>query len=207
VPGHAVPSLLPAAWRERPPFARLGALSETPIITITLWYDQSVFQDGNVYISNRDRRHGPIFDAVADKARHWAGWKGHQPTGSILQVLIDAADDVVHLSDDALVARACADLARFFPACRGVTPTDATVLRLTGTYCGTRVGYWSLVPRTHDTGIPGVWLAGDYTAGPYHYGMESAVISGKQVANHLLTARGHAPHPILRPNYLPFVRA
>jgi len=91
VPGHAVPSLLPAAWRERPPFARLGALSETPIITITLWYDQSVFQDGNVYISNRDRRHGPIFDAVADKARHWAGWKGHQPTGSILQVLIDAA--------------------------------------------------------------------------------------------------------------------
>ena len=122
-------------------------------------------------------------------------------------MLIDAADDVAHLSDDALVAKACADLARFFPDCRGVAPTDATIQRLTGTYCGTRVGYWSLVPRTHETGIPGVWLAGDYTAGPYHYGMESAVISGKQVANHLLATRSHAPHPILRPNYLPFVRA
>ena len=206
VPGHAVPPLLPVTWRERAPFAQLRALRETPIITLTLWYDRSVFQDGNVYISNRDRRHGPIFDAVADKARHWAGWDGHQPAGSILQVLIDAADDVAHLSDDALVAKACADLARFFPTCRGVAPTDATVLRLTGTYCGTRVGYWSLVPRTHETGIPGVWLAGDYTAGPYHYGMESAVISGKQVANHLLTSRSHPAHPILRPNYLPFVR-
>ncbi len=207
VPGHLVPPLLPVEWRQRAPFAGLRELRETPILTLTLWYDRPVFEDGNVYISNRDRRDGPIFDAVADKARHWQGWPGLNHAGSILQVLIDAADDVAHLGDDELVTAACADLARFFPGCRGVKPTDATVLRLKGTYCGTRVGYWSLVPRTHETGVAGVWLAGDYTAGPYHYGMESAVISGKQVANRLLALRGLPPHPVLRPRYLPFVAA
>jgi len=55
--------------------------------------------------------------------------------------------------------------------------------------------------------VPGLWLAGDYTTGPYHYGMESAVRSGKEVANRLLAERGRPAHPVLRPRYLPFVRA
>ena len=63
------------------------------------------------------------------------------------------------------------------------------------------------VRRIRETGVDGVWLAGDYTAGVYHYGMESAVISGKAVANRLLALRGFPPHPILRPRYLPFVAA
>lgn len=207
VPGHALPALVPPAFREQPPFAGLAGLRETPIVTLTLWYDRKVLADGNVYISNRDHRHGPVFDAVADKADHWRDWPGLNHPGSILQVLIDAADDVAGVADDALVARAVADLGRFFPGCRGVRPVDATVLRLTGTYCGTRPGYWSRVPRTPATGVPGLWLAGDYTTGPYHYGMESAVRSGREVANRLLAARGWPEHPVLRPRYLPFVRA
>lgn len=207
IPGYAVPALIVPEERARPVFARLGQLRETPIVTITLWYEQAVFADGNVYISNRDRTYGPIFDAVADKAHHWRGWDGMKGAGSILQVLIDAADDVAHLTDEQLVAASRADLDRFFPSCRGQVPVSSQVLRLTGTYCGTRPGYWSLVPRKHESGLPGVWLAGDFTAGPYHYGMESAVISGKQVANRLLAALGLPQHEILRPRYLPFVRA
>jgi len=207
VPGHALPALVPPACRGQPPFAGLDGLRETPIITLTLWYDRKVLPNGNVYISNRDHLHGPVFDAVADKADHWRGWPGLDHPGSIVQVLIDAADDVAGLADDALVARAVADLGRFFPGCRGVRLADATVLRLTGTYCGTRPGYWSRVPRTAATGVPGLWLAGDYTTGPYHYGMESAVRSGREVANALLARRGRPGHPVLRPRYLPFVRA
>ena len=149
----------------------------------------------------RERYADGVADPLAEQ-RAEAGW-----VSALLQVLIDAAEDVAHLTDDALVATVCADLARFFPACRGRTPTDVTVLRLKGTYCGTRTGYWSLVPRTPETGVDGVWLAGDYTAGVYHYGMESAVISGKAVANRLLALRGFPPHSILRPRYLPFVAA
>ncbi len=207
IPGYAVPPLVPTEFRSRAPFAGLTELRETPIITLTLWYDAQVFTDGNVYISNRDRTHGPIFDAVADKAHHWRGWNGLSHTGSILQVLIDAAEDVQHLTDEQLIAASRADLDRFFPTCRGHAPSDATVLRLRGTYCGTRVGYWSKVPRTHETGMPGVWLAGDYTDGPYHYGMESAVISGKAVANLILAGVNRPGHEILRPKYLPFVAA
>ena len=206
VPGYAVPALLPAELRTTSPFAALADLKETPIITITLWYATKVFTDGNVYISPRDREHGPIFDAVADKAFHWKDWPKLKAEGSIIQVLIDAADDVLHLSDAEILAKVSQDLARFFPHCRGQAPIDATVLRLKNTYCGTRVGYWSKVPRKHQTGLPGVWLAGDYTAGVYHYGMESAVISGKAVANELLREINHAGFEILRPRYLPFVR-
>ena len=206
VPGYAVPSLLPAELRTTSPFAVLAQLKETPIITITLWYATQVSTDGNVSISHRDRQHGPIFDAVADKAFHWKDWPKLKAEGSIIQVLIDAADDVWPLSDAEILAKVYHDLARFFPNCRGQAPFDATVLRLKNTYCGTRVGYWSQVPRKHQSGLAGLWLAGDYTAGVYHYGMESAIISGKAVANELLREINHAGFEILRPRYLPFVR-
>jgi len=207
VPGYAVPALLPAEHRATAPFAGLAQLKDTPIITLTLWYDTKVFTDGNVYISHRDREHGPIFDAVADKAFHWKDWPKLKAQGSIVQVLIDAADDVWHLSDAEILAKVYHDLARFFPRCRGQVPFDSTVLRLKNTYCGTRVGYWSKIPRQHQTGLTGIWLAGDYTDGVYHYGMESAIISGKAVANEILRAIQHPGFEILRPRYLPFVRA
>jgi protoporphyrinogen oxidase len=121
--------------------------------------------------------------------------------------LIDAADDVWHLSDAEILAKVYHDLARFFPRCRGQVPFDSTVLRLKNTYCGTRVGYWSKIPRQHQTGLTGIWLAGDYTDGVYHYGMESAIISGKAVVNEILRAIQHPGFEILRPRYLPFVRA
>lgn len=206
IPGYAVPPLLPVELQAQPPFVSLTRLSETPIITITLWYEAPVFQDGNVYISQRDRTHGPIFDAVADKAHHWKDWPGLKTKGSILQVLIDAADDVAHLTDAELIDQSLQDLARFFPGCAGKKPIDATVLRLKNTYCGTRPGFWSHIPRQHHTGITGLWLAGDYTDGVYHYGMESAVISGKAVANNILQEINHAGFEILHPDYLPFVR-
>ena len=207
IPGYAVPRLLPASYRKWPLFANLAQLQETPIITLTLWYDTQVFSDGNVYISNRDPATGPIFDAVADKAHHWKGWKGLSHSGSILQVLIDAADDATPLSDAELIAKTLVDLGRFFPACRGQVPSSTQVLRLQGTYCGTRLGYWSRVPRQHETGLAGFWLAGDYTAGIYHYGMESAVISGKAVANRILASMNLPTQEILKPRYLPFVAA
>jgi hypothetical protein len=42
--------------------------------------------------------------------------------------------------------------------------------------------------------MPGVWLAGDHTDWPYHYGTESAVISGKAVANLILAGVNRPGH-------------
>ncbi|MGH7462949.1 MAG: FAD-dependent oxidoreductase, partial [Longimicrobiales bacterium] len=167
-----------------------------------LWYDATVIDDGNVRISNRE---GVIFDAVADKAHHWADWSG----GSVVQVLIDAADDLAGNSDDQIYQRVLSDLARFFPACRTLRPHKYHILRHSDIYCATRPGYWALVPRTHDTPIANLYLAGDYTDGPYRYGMESAVVSGKASARLLLERSGRAPvpTPVLGVRYLPVVRA
>ena len=205
IPGYAVCELLPDKYRNESPFLPLSQLKETPIITLTLWYDTQIFQDGNVYISNRDRTHGPIFDAVADKAFHWRDWKELKTKGSIIQVLIDAADDVENLTDTALTEIVLKDLERFFPKFKDSKPNDVNILRHKNTYCGTRVNYWSQIPRSHDTGVEGLWLAGDYTDGPYNYGMESAVISGKAVASAILKGMKLAEFDILKPNYLPFV--
>jgi protoporphyrinogen oxidase len=200
VPGYLVPALVPEAYRRREPFTRLAMLASASVVTLTLWYAQRVLPDGNVRISNRE---GVVFDAVTDKAYHWTGWRG----GSVVQVLIDAADDLAHASDEDIYGRVLADLRRFFPACRHSVPRKWDLVRHRDIYCAPRPGYWALVPRTHHTPLVNLYLAGDYTDGPYHYGMESAVISGKAVARAIVARAGLAPlpEPVLRVPYLRFV--
>ena len=201
VPGYLVPPLLPEPERQAPPFDRLSRLEGARVITLQLWYDQRVFRDGNVRISNRD---GVVFDAVADKAFHW---RRPELRGSVLQVLIDASDDVAHLADADMYQRVLADLDRFFPACRAARPRKWQLLRHRDIYCETRPGYWSLVPRRHETSLANLLLAGDYTDGPYHYGMESAVISGKRVAGIVLREHAAKPDPVLPVRYIGLVKA
>lgn len=169
---------------------RLARLKPTPIICLQLWYKDKVFPDGNVYISNRQ---GVLFDAVCDKTYHWKKTNGW---GSIIQVLVDAADDVESLSDETILQLTLGDLARFFPGCRGLFPDKTAIIRLHQTYAGTRPGYWSAVPRNHKTMVDNLYLAGDYTSPPYHYGMESAVRSGIETANLILQKYGLPQEPV-----------
>lgn len=203
MPGYLVPPLLPGRYRSDPAFAPLAKLSSGQVITLTLWYDAAWFPDHNVYISNRE---GVLFDAVADKARHW---KNPAEKGSAVQVLIDAAEDITDWSDERIVEQSLADLARFFPPAkypRPDRPAAWSIIRHRNIYCETRPGYWQIVPNTHETPISNLYLAGDYTAGLYHYGMESAVISGKETANLIRAKHGLAEHPKVPVSFLPFVR-
>lgn len=202
MPGYLVPPLLPEAYRDQAPFAGLQRLTSATVITLTLWYEERWFPDHNVYISNRE---GVLFDAVADKARHW---RECSHRGSIVQVLIDAAEDIAGWSDEQIRDAALADLERFFPSDRypRSSPGEWHVLRHKNVYCETRPGYWSHVPREHETPINNLFLAGDYTAGLYHYGMESAVISGKQTANLIRAKHGLSTHPLVEVPFLSFVR-
>lgn len=188
VPGHKVPDLLAPPMREEEPFARLQGMSSARVYCLQLWYDEQVLPDGNVRISNRQ---GVLFDGVCDKAHHWSSHSG----GSILQVLIDAAHDLQDDSDEEVYQRVLDDLARFFPGCREAAPRKWTMIRHSEIYCETRPGYWARVPREHQTPISRLYLAGDYTDGPYHYGMDSAVISGKRVARQILAREGHQDLP------------
>lgn len=203
MPGYLVPPLLPERYRNEEMIRLLAGLTSGRVITLTLWYDQRWFPDHNVYISNRE---GVIFDAVADKAWHW---KHPAQPGSVVQVLIDAADDIADWPDARILEQSLADLARFFPQSkhpRPAQPANWSLLRHRNIYCETRPGYWKLVPDRHETPMPNVYLAGDYTAGLYHYGMESAVLSGKETAN-LIRANYQLPeHPPAQVSFLPFVR-
>ena len=203
MPGYLVPPLLPERYRSDATFAPLAKLTSGQVITLTLWYDAAWFPDHNVYISNRE---GVIFDAVADKARHW---KNPAETGSAVQVLIDAAEDVADWSDERILEQSLADLARFFPPGKYPRPNRPAawgIIRHRNIYCETRPGYWQIVPNTHETPIPHLYLAGDYTAGLYHYGMESAVISGKETANLIRAKHGLPEHSKVPVSFLPFVR-
>jgi 15-cis-phytoene desaturase len=147
-----------------------------------------------------------IFDAVADKARHW---KNPAEPGSAVQVLIDAAEDIADWPDERILGQSLADLARFFPPAkyrRPERPAAWSILRHRNIYCETRPGYWQIVPHTHETPISNLYLAGDYTAGLYHYGMESAVISGKKTANLIRAKHGLPEHSKSPVSFLPFVR-
>ena len=200
LPGYLVPPLLSKQYRDMELFSKLKSLKSANVITITLWYNERVLPDGNVRISNRE---GVIFDAVTDKAYHW----GLPPEeGSVLQVLIDAADDIDHLSDKEIYRLVFHDLNRFFPKCRASRQLlQRDLIRHHDIYCETKPGYWSRVPRSHETPIVNLLLAGDYTNGPYNYGMESAVISGMAVANLLRERQGLTTFPIISVRYPGFI--
>lgn len=195
IPSYRVPRLLPHVWSMEPTFRKLHTLKSADVVTLQLHYERRVFRDGNVYISNR---RGVIFDAVCDKAYHW---KNPDLSGSIVQVLIDAAGDLRYLSDEELTQKVLSDLAMFFPEVRSLAPKSCTILRHVNIYAETGPGYWSRVPRGHETPVRNLFLAGDYTAGPYHYGMESAIVSGIASANAVLASFGLPQHPIVRPEF------
>ena len=204
VPGYLVPPLIPAEYRTDRVFEKLSYLKSASVITLTLWYDTNWFPDHNVYISNRE---GVIFDAIADKARHW---KDPDHCGSIVQVLIDAADDVAQWPDEQIFSKVMEDIGRFWPANdypqRSTTPKSWSLIRHQNIYCETQWTYWRNVPRSHATPIRNLFLAGDYTAGLYHYGMESAVMSGKEVANQSRAKHDLSEHPRVFVEFLPFMK-
>jgi hydroxysqualene dehydroxylase len=110
--------------------------------------------------------------------------------GQYLAVSLSAADPYMDLSSDDVRAIVVAGLADLFPRARAARVVDALVSREpAATFRGVSGSRSARPPSV--TAVPGLVLAGAWTATGWPATMEGAVRSGNAAAHHALLAAGH----------------
>lgn len=171
-PQHAAPLLREHAALSEP-LAAIDHFSYEPIATVYLSYPPGPLLPAPMLMLP-----GPIGQWVFDR---------RQSGGSddrLLACVLSAAGPWQTLPDEDLAAALHAELQQT------LGPLPPPVWQRT--ICEQRATFScrpNLVRPANRTALAGLWLAGDYTAGPYPATLEGAVRSGIQVARHILT--GH----------------
>jgi squalene-associated FAD-dependent desaturase len=169
VPHEAAASLLPGvAGSDRWP-----GLGASPIVNIHLVYDRKVLPHEIAAVVDSPIQF--LFDRTGTSG---LGDRAHQ----CLAISLSAATRWISAPSDAIVAMAERELARLFPDAASARRLDAVVIReRAATFRGVP-GSQALRPAAR-TDVPGVYLAGAWTATGWPATMESAVRSGVTAAN------------------------
>ncbi len=160
--------------------ADLGA---TPIVNIHVVYDRRVTDL-------------PFGAAVASPVQWFfdrtdtSGLRRVAPGGQYLAVTVSAADAVVDEPSRELADRFVAELTRLLPAAARATVLDAFVTRERRATFRQAAGSDARRPQTR-SGLPGVWLAGSWTATGWPDTMEGAVRSGIHAADDVVGRASH----------------
>jgi isorenieratene synthase len=160
---------------------------------LRVWCDRRVGDDLPVFVIT-DRR--TLLDAVTfnhrvvPAARDWA----ERHRGGVYELHSYAVPDA--LPDDAAIERALMEeFEHYFP---GVTAgaVAATHLHVRADFAAHHVGTHAH-RATVDTGVPGLWLAGDWVRLPHPATLlEAACMAGRLAANGILAARGLRETPV-----------
>ncbi|MEV8457149.1 hydroxysqualene dehydroxylase HpnE [Streptomyces sp. NPDC052095] len=184
VPQHEAHGLLPEGALDEPD--RLLAIGTSPILNVHVVYDRKVL-----------RR--PFFAALGSPVQ-WVfdrtDASGLTGPGQYLAVSQSAAGDEIDLPVAELRARYLPELERLLPAARGAGIRDFFVTRERTATFAPAPGAGRLRPGAR-TRLPGLGLAGAWTATGWPATMEGAVRSGSSAADVALRALGRThEHPL-----------
>ncbi|MCA1246621.1 hydroxysqualene dehydroxylase HpnE [Massilia sp. MS-15] len=153
--------------------ARLGALDYEPIATCYLQYDTTLRLDLPFYALLDDAPAGRWGQFVFDRGQLDAAQPG------LLAVVVSAAGEAARLDQDALAAAIAAQLAQDLARPALAAPRWSRVItEKRATFACTP----GLDRPGVETALPGLALAGDYTASDYPATLETAVRSGAAAA-------------------------
>lgn len=162
---------------------QLAALSYEPIATCYLQYDPSVRLALPFYALLDDPASGRWGQFVFDRGQLDAAQAG------LLAVVVSAAGEAARLDQEALAAMIAAQLAADLQRPELAAPRWSRVITEKRATFSCTPG---LVRPGNDTALPGLALAGDYTASDYPATLETAVQSGLAAAA-LIRAYGTLP--------------
>jgi hydroxysqualene dehydroxylase len=152
-----------------------AALGAAPIVNVNVLVDRTVLSEAFIAVVGGDVQW--VFDRTKQSGLG---------TGQLLAVSLSAADDVIDLPVAELRARLMPALVGVLPALRDVTVLDFFVTREPQATFRPRPGTAALRPANR-TSMPGLVVAGAYTATGWPATMESAVRSGDAAAAALLS--------------------
>jgi squalene-associated FAD-dependent desaturase len=178
VPPATAAALLPPDAVELPP-NWAAALGSSPIVNVHVIYDRKVLDEP--FVAGLDTAAQWIFDRTEA-----AG----VTEGQYLAVSVSAAGDIVDHSTAQLRQQFLPALTELLPAARTAQVRDFFVTRERHATFDPAPGTARLRPAAH-TALPGLYLAGAWTATGWPATMEGAVRSGEAAVAQLLSMRRH----------------
>ena len=180
VPHQSLKRILPPElMKEGAPFEALNHLSESPMVSIHLWYDRSIMHEEFIGLL------GSPIQWVFNKSRLWL--EGETQAGA-LACIISGARDLINKSRGDLIRMAQREIPRYFPQARGAKLIHARLIKeRQATYaCTPEAEHWrpdQLTPYEN------FYLAGDWTRTGLPATIEGAVTSGHRCAKMILKKR------------------
>lgn len=153
-----------------------SAYTVAPITTVHLWFDRDV--TGLDHAVLLDTRIQWVF--AKSRIRGWAPERG-----SYLELTISASWPELALGREPILESALREAALFFPAIHGAKLLKSGVLKEARATFSVTPGLDGVRPP-QQTGVPGLFLAGDWTRTDWPSTMEGAVRSGRLAAGALL---------------------
>ncbi|MGB0387649.1 MAG: FAD-dependent oxidoreductase [Ardenticatenaceae bacterium] len=175
LPVHKLNQLVPNEWHNEPYFRNLSQFEGVPVISVQMWFDRQISHIDNV-LFNPDG----IIPVYADMANTTPAYdnQGH----SRFQFVVAPAKNLMHLSDEELIARVRADVDSAFPhTAPAATMSKATIVRIPQSVYWPKPGLDAYRP-TQASPIPNLAIAGGYTKQKFYDSMEGAVRSGNRAA-------------------------
>jgi len=161
------------------PFERLAAVGlpapefeHSPITGIHLWFDRQV----------TTLPHATLLDRTIQ-------WMFNKEGGRYLQLVVSASRNLTSLSRGEIIEIALGDLRLFFPGLKDAKLLKSHVIKEQRATFSAAPGTESKRPAAQQ-GLPGAYLAGDWTRSGWPATMEGAVRSGYLAAEAVASAAG-----------------
>jgi uncharacterized protein with NAD-binding domain and iron-sulfur cluster len=177
MPVHSLRKALAPALKQQEPFAGLRHLKGQPVITAQLYFDQIVTEVDHLMFSA-----GTHLSVYADLPRVSPDY--HTGRGSIVELVVAPAEDLIGQSDDVVVKQVLSDFYRLHPRARAATLTKHTLVRIPNSVYQARPGVDRYRPD-QATPVTNLFLAGDYTQQEFMASIEGAVRSAKRVVERI----------------------
>ena len=183
MPVHNLWKVLPPALRARGPFTPLRHLHGIPVMTVQLYFDRPTIGVDNLIFSS-----GTHLSVYAELSR-CAPDLGEGAGGRhMVEMVVAPAAEWYRLPDDELLRRVLGEFTRLHPPAATARLLKGTVVRIPQSVYHARPGHDRYRPD-QATSVPNFFLCGDYTRQEYLASMEGAALSGKRVAQRILTNR------------------
>jgi len=188
LPVHNIKTVLPVEWLAHKYFRNLHQFEGSPVANCQLWFDRKITDTDNLMFSQ-----GTTFATFADVSltcpEDFQKGTGTANGGSVMSLVLAPAHQLMDMPGEVIISMVMQDIHDRFPKSRDAKLLKSTLVKIPQSV-------YKAVPDVDQyrpdqiTPIKNFFLAGDYTYQRYLASMEGAALSGKQVAEKLLSKLG-----------------
>ena len=159
---------------------KMAHFTHSPFISILLWYDREI----------TDLDHAWLLDTTIQWFFHKSRIRGYAPgRGSYVELVIAGSKTELPMTREQILRPALAELERFFPEAGRARLLKSGILKEARATFSVTPGLDVYRPMQR-TELPGLFIAGDWTATEWPSTMEGAARSGRLAAGEVVGERG-----------------